>query len=241
MRKEKSDRSSLSSLALAVAAPLVAVDSEATTYVATLKSVTGYAGFGSSSGNITSSTATWSFDDVTGLLSQTGGTFNVRFTINPSTTTLCRHSITGLVIGSGSAASATTFSCTEGNFGTAVGASLCGNYTFGATNESTVTWGPGTASARTLGGDDTLRPAGADPNNPPGNHIYWLGSVSGQQHSVAYYNGVSTVSWVGTTLVLSNRSCDSTIYGSGGSNCPAIGGYNQGYQFVLDVSPSPLP
>ena len=56
-------------------------------------------------------------------------------------------SISGAGAGSGS------FSCAEGFFGTVVGASICGNYTFGANgyNESSY---DGSSGASVIGGDD---------------------------------------------------------------------------------------
>ena len=53
--------------------------------------------------------------------------------------------------------SATAFDCVEGTFGPTVGINVCGNYFFGpnSTFESTSSWGPGTATSRTLGGDDS--------------------------------------------------------------------------------------
>ncbi|MCK6370777.1 MAG: hypothetical protein L6Q83_05510, partial [Gammaproteobacteria bacterium] len=60
-------------LGLAIAATLGAGGAEAATYTATLVSVAQWSSSGSSAGNISSSTASWSYDDVTGLLSQTGG------------------------------------------------------------------------------------------------------------------------------------------------------------------------
>ena len=160
------DHKQKSALAVAVAAGIggmAATDvAQAATYAATLTGVLTYSNNGTagSAGNITSSTATWSYDDVTNLVTETGGLFNIRLTTAP-TSTLYRQSITGLVFGNGAAASASTFVCTEGNFGAGVGASICGNYTFGANfiNQSTTSWGPGTAASRTIGGDDA--PAGA--------------------------------------------------------------------------------
>jgi hypothetical protein len=206
----------ITALGVAIAATLGATAADAATYAATLTGVASYSGNGSAPGNINSSTATWSYDDVTGLLSQTGGTFNVRFTIVPSTT-LFRHSITGLVIGNNGAASATAYTCTEGNFGSGVGASLCGNYTFGAnyTSESTSSWGPGTATARSIGGDDM---------------------ASGPQQDVSAYGYFNTVSWVGTTLTLSNASCNP--YAPGNANgCATTGGANTGYTWTLNAGP----
>lgn len=151
-----------------------------------LQSVVSHSSSGTSAANIGSSTATWTYNSVNGLLTQQGGLFNARYTISP-TTTLFRHSTTGMVLGGGGAASATSFTCTEGNFGGNVGASLCGNYNFGANfvNESALSYGPGTAIDRTIGGDDVT-----------------LGSPQG----VGAYNGMTQISWVGTTLKLSNAT-----------------------------------
>lgn len=55
---------------------------------------------------------------------------------------------------SGGGTGSGTFTCTEGTFGSIVGASICGNYSFGSNgyNESTVN---PDGSNRVLGGDDT--------------------------------------------------------------------------------------
>ncbi len=210
-------------LGVAIAATLGATAADAATYGATLITAVSYSGNGSSAGNISSSTATWSYDDVTNLLSQTGGTYNIRFTTAP-TSTLFRHSITGLVIGNGGAASASTYTCAEGNFGGNVGASICGNYNFGANfiNESTVTWGPGTASAKTIGGDDMN---------------------FGPEQNISAYSYFATVSWVGTTLTLSNASCNPFAPGNA-SGCATTGGFNTGYTWTLSAGPQaavPVP
>jgi len=159
---------------------------DAATVTATLVTYATYSNQGSSAANISSSTATWSYDTVTNLVSQTGGTFNARFTTAP-TSTLFRTITTGLVVGNGGAATASSYACQEGNFGPGVGASICGNYLLGAnfSNESTATWGPGTAVSRTIGGDDM---------------------AFGPQQSIATLNGFNTVSWIGTTLILSNAN-----------------------------------
>lgn len=208
-------------LGIAVVATLGTVEAQAATYAATLTEFINYRPFGSAAANITSSTATWLYDDGTGLLSQTGGTFNVRFTIAP-TATLFRHTITGLVIGNGGAATATSYNCTEGNFGSTVGANLCGNYDFGANflSESTATWGPGTAVFRSIGGDDL---------------------IAGPQQAIAQYSGFNTVSFVGTSLILSSAVCNPYTPGSAFA-CATLGGYNQGYTWKLEAVPEvPLP
>jgi hypothetical protein len=209
------DHKQKSALAIAVAAGLGGVSvADAATYTASLTSILVYSnnGTGGSPSNISSSTATFSYDDVTNLLSQTGGTVNQRVTTAP-TSTLYRVFITGLVMGNGGAASASTYSCTEGNFGGNVGASICGNYVFGANffSESTTTWGPGTAVSRTIGGDD---------------------GAAGAQQSIASLNSMATVSWVGTSLVLRNATCNST-------NCNGTTSFNNGQQWTLATVPVP--
>ncbi|GMU75757.1 MAG: hypothetical protein AMXMBFR45_12480 [Gammaproteobacteria bacterium] len=189
-------------LGLAIAATLGATAADAALIAVTLDSVTLSSANGPSTANITSSTATWLYDDVTGIMTQTGGELNARFNIGPPST-LFRHTATDLVIGAGGAASASSWSCIEGNFGTVVGAHMCGNYTFGANfaNDSTVSYS-GTSVTRTMGGDDV---------------------VKGPPQSLADYNGISTLSWVGTALTLSNSTGTS------------------GLTFVFNASAVPVP
>lgn len=85
--------------------------------------------------------------------------------ISPSTTAVFRlgpvthlysHQFSGAVFDvAGSAITAASYACLEGGFGAVVGASLCGNFTFGVdySNDSTLNYGsiPGT---RSVGGDD---------------------------------------------------------------------------------------
>jgi hypothetical protein len=217
------DNKQKSALAIAIAAGIsgmtVADDASAATYTATLSSILTYSNNGTAGSplNTSSSTGlTWSYDDVTNLMTQTGGTINARSTTSP-TSTLFRQFITGLVIGNGGAASAATFSCVEGNFGGNVGASICGNYLLGANfaSDSTTTWGPGTAASRTLGGDDI--PAGA-------------------QQTIAALNGMSTASWVGTTLVLTNRTCS-----PGSTACNGTSSWNNGYVYTFTAGPQVVP
>jgi hypothetical protein len=130
-------------------------------------------------------------------MTQTGGRYNLRVSSGPST--LYRTSITGLIIGNGQLATANSYVCTEGNFGATVGASICGNYYLGANfiDESTTSWGPGTAYSRTLGGDDT---------------------VAGVVQNLDRFHGMTTASFdPGGTLVLTNKSCVGTCQ-PGGNN-----------------------
>lgn len=203
--------------AVAAVAGGVTTSADAATYTATLTQVLIYnnSALNGFAQNFSSSTATWSYDDVTNLVTQTGGTYNVRTTTAP-TSTLFRILTTGLVVGNGGAASAATFNCVEGNFGGNVGASICGYYTFGANffNESTTTWGPGTAASRTLGGDDM---------------------AAGPQETVATYNGMNTVSFNGTTLVIANKTCTGPC-----ATLPA-GFYNNGQQWTFATVAVPVP
>lgn len=180
------------SLAAAVAATLGGVSiADAAPYTAVLTGVTYFTNAGTAAGNLTSSTATFDYDSVTQVLTQTSGTYNVRIDIVPAIN-LFRHLVTGAVVGNGGAASASSFVCQEGNFGVNSGASLCGNYNFGVNffNDSTMSYGPGTAFARTMGGDDM---------------------VLGAQQSLALYNGFSQVSWLGNTLTLGNATLTSGL------------------------------
>lgn len=174
-------------LAAAIAATIggTGTAADAAEHVVVLTGVASWSNSGSSAADLTSSTATFSYDDVTNLVTQTGGIFNQRVSIVPNVVTLFRHTITGLVIGNGAVATAATYVCTNGNFGDVTGASLCGNYNFGNNfvDESTATWGPGTSFAKTIGGDDMN---------------------VGPQQNVSQLDGMNSAGIIGTTLVLSN-------------------------------------
>jgi hypothetical protein len=192
----------------------VADDAGAAAYAGTLSQILTFSN-NSPSGtalNISSSAGlSWAYDDVTNLMTQTGGTLNARATTAP-TTTLFRQLITGLVIGNGGAASASSYACVEGNFGANVGASICGNYTLGGnfTNDSTTTWGPGTAASRTIGGDD---------------------AASGPQQTIAGLNGM-TANQTGPTLVMSNATCTNPAI------CNGTTTFNTGYKYTFDLAAS---
>jgi hypothetical protein len=135
---------------------------DAAPVAATLVSVTSYSPNGSAAWNGTADTSTWTFDAASSgqaaAAVTTGGSYS-RLT-KAGSTPLMRHNMTGVTLGSG-AATGTTWACIEGTFGGGgtntggVGASICGNYNFGAnkTNESTYT--PTTVGATvSFGGDD---------------------------------------------------------------------------------------
>jgi len=111
------------------------------------------------SGIAAASTALWNWDGTT--LTSTGLYSNVSsISSSPFTSTILSDQIVNLSYSSATGtASATAYSCIEGTFLATVGASGCGGYLFGGTNwvdESTTTWGPGTAVSQTIGGDDVL-------------------------------------------------------------------------------------
>jgi hypothetical protein len=72
--------------------------------------------------------ATWQYNDVTGVLTGTGTYIGAAELISQPYFT---HTITDLSIVAGGAASATSYSCTEGTAGALIGANACKQYTFG--------------------------------------------------------------------------------------------------------------
>lgn len=181
-------KKTLLALAVAQALGLTAATADAATLAMDLTGITIYTPQGAGPATLDLSSASWNYDDVSGKLTQVGGTLVANYQLIPGSITLFVHNITSLVVGAGAAATATSYSCVEGNFGPDnVGAALCGNYSFGANflNESTATWGPGTSFSRVLGGDD---------------------GAAGTPQNLADFNGMTTTSWNGTNLVLSNAT-----------------------------------
>jgi hypothetical protein len=173
-----------SQIALAVAAAFGVTSAQAVVITGlTFVSEVSESNNGSGISNIAASTATWSYDTATDILSGTG-LYSSASQIIPIPGQLFTRNISDLTVGNGGAAAATAYSCIEGSFGGGVGASLCGNYNFGGNflNESTNSWGPGTAYSQTVGGDDV--------------------SI-GPQQSIAQHDG-AVGSWNGTTLIMSN-------------------------------------
>jgi hypothetical protein len=141
---------------------------------------------GSHTNHSTATTATFDWDGTT--LSSTGVYSSVgAIGSNPILASILADIVTDLSVDTSTlTASATAFVCEEGNFLMGVGASGCGGYNFGGNgaNETTTTWGPGTAVAQTPGGDDNIN--------------------TGPRTISSAYDGVALVSWDGTTLVLGN-------------------------------------
>ena len=143
-------------------------------------------GAGSSALIISGSTATWSWETTTGVVTA-AGLYQDQSQIAPIVPgQISTRNIFNLVIGGGLSASATSYSCVEGSFGGSVFGSICGNYNYGANyvNESSTTWGPGTAFSKTIGGDDVN---------------------TGPQQNLVWFDGLDTT-FSGSTLVLDNTS-----------------------------------
>lgn len=167
--------------------------------------------------DLSSSTATWEYDTTSQSLHQSGGIFNLTMKLAP-TTVVWTHSFTDLIIASVyGGGSASSFTCTEGNYGVYENTNFCGGYKLGENllDESTATWGPGLAYSRTIGGDDV--------------------ATYGQWDVNPYiYGGYRAVSWDGSTLVFGNARCLSDC-----SGMPA--GLNNGNLFTLHVVSVPPP
>jgi len=174
-----------SQIALGVAAAFGVTMANAAVVSLTLVGAAGETTSGSSLKAFNLSTATWSYNTTTDILTASGF-YKEQTQIAPFVPgSLFTHNITNLSVGGGGSASATSYDCIEGSFGGGVFASLCGNYNYGANyvNEGTATWGPGTAHSKTPGGDDVQ-----------------LGS---EQSVNQNYDGMSGT-WNGTTLLMSN-------------------------------------
>ncbi len=191
-----------SQIALGVAAAFGVTIANAEVIQMTLTGANSETSSGSSAAIVGLDTASWSYDTTSGILTGSGQHYEQYQIVPIAPGQLFSYTASDLVVGGGGAASATSFACIEGFFGSGVGASLCANYSFGTNgaDESTATWGPGLAYSRTIGGDD---------------------SIAGVQQTLSVFDGMSSSndcdggagggytehcngSWDGTTLVMSN-------------------------------------
>ena len=182
------------------------------TFQAILVSVTSYSPNGSAAWNGSLDTSTWTFDSATGTAVQTGGIYSRL--VKAGVTPLMRHTMTGVTLGSGAATGA-TWACLEGNFGTSVGASICGGYNFGVnlTNQSTYT-PTTTGSVVMIGGDDGFFA-------PP------------QSLAGSYSNMVTTSLATAGQFCLSNSNATLAA-----SRCTAAGSTaTAGYDFIFEKKP----
>ncbi len=174
-----------SPIALAVAAAISATSAaDAATHTLKLTGVVSESSSGQSTPVLNINGNDWTYDDVAQTLTA-GSAYDAQY--NVAVNPIFRHVINGFIIdvtGSGTA-TATDYTCIEGLFGGYVGASICGNYNFGAnyTNDSSTSWGPGLAFSRTLGGDDM---------------------AIGTQQNIDQNDGFSVSSFDGTKLIVSN-------------------------------------
>jgi hypothetical protein len=176
----------ISPIALAVAAAFGATVANAVSVPVNLASHLSLSSGGESAADLSTSTATWSYDTVTGAITGSG-LLRSQFQIRPDIPgQLFTHEIADLTLQDDAAATAASFECIDGIFGFSVGASLCGNYSFGANllDESATIYGPGTNVSQTLGGDDA--------------------SVGAPQDLSLYDGNGTLTTWNGTTVVWTN-------------------------------------
>ena len=128
--------------------------------------------------------ASWSYDTLTGVVTGSG-TFDADFYAGPGPTLYFSYSIEDLVVGGGNNAGATSFTCIEGDLAGQAGGVSCANYAINNNgDESSWSYGPGTAFSRTIGGDDT---------------------IVADQHNIAFWDGM-TSNLIGNTLTLTNNT-----------------------------------
>jgi len=171
-----------SAIAVAVAAAMGASAASAMTVAVDLTRVTTGSANGSSNAVALSGTS-YSYDTLSGIVTQVSGTTQANFDINPlPNNELFNHVWSGMT-NSGAGGSISAFDCIEGTFGGSVGASLCANTTWGGNfiNETTTNYNtvPGT---RVVGGDDV---------------------IAGPQQQGSDYFGAAS-SWDGTTLIINS-------------------------------------
>ena len=186
---------------------IATTDASAAPLVSTLVSVTSYSNNGSAVFNLSASTATWTFDSVTGQAVQTGGTY-IGEVLSPN---VFGHTMTGVSLGN-FVPSLGTWSCQEGTFGTAVGASLCGNYNFGSNKKNQSTYTPTAQGATVVGGGDD-------------------GIIGPPQSLQTSYSNMTTTDNGGGKFTLANLSNVCTV--------PTNPGPCSGYSFVFQQQQAP--
>ena len=166
-----------SKVAVAIAAAIGAAGAaDAATVGVTLINVATGSTNGESSVQVLSGQTSGMYDTVSGIVTMDAGTTSATFNVSP-TATLMTHTHTDWGVGAGGY-TATGYTCTDGTFGDTVGASICGNYSYGpdfvnnsSTNYATI---PGT---RTMAGDDTT----AGPQQQGSDYAMSTASFSGGQ------------------------------------------------------------
>ncbi|MGI9343916.1 MAG: VPLPA-CTERM sorting domain-containing protein [Gammaproteobacteria bacterium] len=138
---------------------------------------------------VSNSTATWTWDTATGVVTGSGLLVQQSQVAPTLPGQVFTRNVDDLSFGgAASVANATSFDCIDGSFSNAVFASFCGNYNFGGNyaNESSISYGPGLAFSRTIGGDDV--------------------ALGAQQSISEYDNSTTTSSGIapGDTVTVSN-------------------------------------
>ncbi|MAF83660.1 MAG: hypothetical protein CL797_06105, partial [Chromatiales bacterium] len=119
-----------SKVAVAIAAAIGAAGAaDAATVGVTLINVATGSTNGESSVQVLSGQTSGMYDTVSGIVTMDAGTTSATFNVSP-TATLMTHTHTDWGVGAGGY-TATGYTCTDGTFGDTVGASICGNYSYG--------------------------------------------------------------------------------------------------------------
>jgi hypothetical protein len=156
------------------------------------------------------STQVWDFD---GSSITATGDYVAHWRIHPGSS-LYTQTSGDLSISLGGNASASTYSCAEGNFGAAVGGNLCGNWELGVdyVNQSSMTYnigGDASNQLRTIGGDDVISgPAQAltdYDNTAADDNATYLGLVNGTGQT-----GSTGWTLVGNILKIHNMTGNTT-------------------------------
>lgn len=156
---------------------------------------------------ITASTAVWTWDAATGILSMTG-TFNTASTLGSSafSSMVIGDKVTNLTIDTNlNTTSATSYVCAEGNFLAGVGANGCANVSTGGNfaYESSMAYNVGgnaNCVSRTLGGDDVSTGNPRSLANTAGG-----GGCSAGDGAFLMYEVFDNLG-IGGTLILSNNT-----------------------------------
>jgi hypothetical protein len=188
--------------------------------VATMVSVGSYGRNTTTPGNWTTTaadTAIWTFDTDTNTLAIASGTYARMAKV--SNTPLMTHTMTGATMSAG-AATASNWFCTEGTFGGAIGAHICGNYVFGNDGINDSIYTPGIIDATVaIGGDDISRGAPQTLVNSYSNFgaaVAISGAAAGFQR-YSFSNGADLVPGAGDSVT----------------------GFDTGYIFTFDIALAP--
>ena len=188
--------------------------------VATMMSIGSYGRNTTTPGNWTvtaADTAIWTFDTDTNTLAIASGTYARMAKV--SNTPLMTHTMTGATMSAGTA-TASNWSCTEGTFGGAIGAHICGNYVFGNDGINDSIYTPGTIDATVaIGGDDISR-----------------GAPQTLVNSYSNFGAAVAVSGAGAGFQRYTFSNGADLVPGAGDSAT---GFDTGYIFTFDIAVAP--